>query len=140
MIAAFFGLLHGLAFATTLQDLGIGPWQRLASILGFNAGIETMQLIVVAAILPSLLMLSRTPAYTLFRVTGGALAGLASLAWIAERLLGLNTAVDAVVDGVAHRGAWIAASLIVVSVILLALHDKSRKRAIATEPPFLQGV
>src|SRR5262249_38056686 len=45
MIAASFGLIHGLAFATTLQHLGVGAWQRVASILGFNLGIETMQLI-----------------------------------------------------------------------------------------------
>ncbi len=66
-IAAGFGLVHGLAFATTLQNLGVGPWQRIASILGFNLGIETMQLIVVGAILPSLIILSRTPAYTGFQ-------------------------------------------------------------------------
>lgn len=43
-IAALFGLIHGLAFATTLADLGLGRWERVAGILGFNLGIETMQL------------------------------------------------------------------------------------------------
>src|SRR5437660_4316600 len=59
-IAAFFGLVHGLAFATTLGELGLVRWERVASIFAFNLGIETMQLIVVAATLPSLLVLSRT--------------------------------------------------------------------------------
>jgi hypothetical protein len=35
-IAAFFGLIHGLAFAATLDRLGLGRWEHLA----FNLGIE----------------------------------------------------------------------------------------------------
>jgi hypothetical protein len=49
-IAAFFGLFHGLAFASTLSDLGLARWERVAGILSFNLGIETMQIAVVAAI------------------------------------------------------------------------------------------
>jgi HupE / UreJ protein len=117
MIAAGFGLVHGLAFATTLQNLGVGAWQRIASILGFNLGIETMQLIVVAAILPSLILLSRTRAYTVFRFTGALFAGFASLGWIIERLFDVPDFVDVVVDRVAVRGAWIAALLFVISIV-----------------------
>lgn len=140
MIAAFFGLIHGLAFATTLQNLGVGAWQRLASILGFNLGIETMQLIVVAAILPSLLILSRTPAYAFFRVAGALFAGFASLGWIAERLFGVSASVDLVVDSVAHRGMWIAVTLVVISVVLWLAQDKFASRAIITERPSLEGI
>lgn len=35
-IAAFFGLIHGLAFAATLGELGLGRWERVGSILAFN--------------------------------------------------------------------------------------------------------
>src|SRR5581483_4510923 len=117
MIAAGFGLVHGLAFATTLQNLGVGAWQRIASILGFNLGIETMQLIVVAAILPSLIILSRTPAYTVLRFTGALFAGFASLGWIIERSFDVSDFVDIVVDRVAQRGAWIAALLLLISIV-----------------------
>jgi hypothetical protein len=116
MIAAGFGLIHGLAFATTLQKLGVGAWQRIASILGFNLGIETMQLIVVCAILPSLLLSSRTPAYTVLRLTGATFAAFASVGWIFERLFGLNYSVDVVVDSVAQRGEWIAIFLAASSI------------------------
>ena len=64
-IAAFFGLIHGLAFASALSDLGFGQWYRFVSILSFNLGIEAMQHAVVVATLPSLLLLSRTSAYLL---------------------------------------------------------------------------
>lgn len=128
VIAAFFGLIHGLAFAATLQHLGIGAWQRAASILGFNFGIETMQLIVVAAILPSLIILSRTPAYTVFRLTGALFAGFASLGWIIERLFGVDYSVDLVVDRVAQRGPWIALSLFVISLISWLRYEMQAKR------------
>lgn len=140
MIAAGFGLIHGLAFATTLQHLGVSPWQRLASILGFNLGIETMQLVVVAAILPSLIILSRTPAYNVFRLTGALFAGFASLGWIVERLFGVPGFVDVLVDRVAHRGAWMAASLLVISIIVWLLQDRFTTRAMVTERPSFEAI
>ena len=95
-LAAFFGLIHGLAFAATLAGLGLGRWERVGGILAFNLGIETMQLVVVAAILPSLILLSRTPAYGFLRIGGAVFAGVASAGWMVERLFGLRTPVDAV--------------------------------------------
>jgi hypothetical protein len=115
-IAAFFGLIHGLAFASTLGELGFGRWARVAGILGFNLGIETMQLIVVAAIMPSLVLMSRTSSYQFLRIGGALFAGFASLCWVAERLLGVHTSVDSVVNSVAHRGVWIAVGLFLLSV------------------------
>ena len=46
-----------------------------------------MQLIVVAATMPSLVLLSRTRAYPVLRIGGGLFAGCASTGWIIERLL-----------------------------------------------------
>ncbi len=117
VIAAGFGLVHGLAFATTLQNLGVGVWQRVASILGFNLGIETMQLIVVCAILPSLVLLSRTATYAIFRVIGATLAGLASGGWIVERLFNVSYSVDVLVNRAAQHAALIALFLAVGSFV-----------------------
>jgi hypothetical protein len=36
VIAVFFGLIRGLAFASTLGQLGLGLWERVGSILAFN--------------------------------------------------------------------------------------------------------
>jgi hypothetical protein len=118
MIAAGFGLIHGLAFATTLQNLGVDPWQRIASILGFNLGIEIMQLIVVCAILPSLVLLSRTPAYTALRLIGATFAIFASVGWIIERLFGVNDSVDVAVNCAAERAQWIALFLALSSLVM----------------------
>ena len=116
VIAAFFGLIHGLAFAATFAELGLGRWERVAGILAFNLGIETMQLVVVTATMPSLVLMSRTRVYPFLRIGGAMFAGLASLGWIVERLLGVPNSVDVVVDGVAHHAVWIAGALFVISV------------------------
>jgi hypothetical protein len=115
-IAAFFGLIHGLAFATVLDQLGLGSWDRMVNLLGFNLGIELVQLLAVAAILPSLLLLSRTQAYALPRIAGALFAALAALAWIAERLLGWETPVDFVVGAAAFRAPLLAGLLFLVSL------------------------
>ncbi len=117
LIAAFFGLIHGLAFAATLEQLGLGRWERVAGILAFNLGIETMQLIVVAATIPSLVLMSRTRAYPFLRIGGALFAGVASLGWIAERLLGVRNPVDVVVNSVARHGVWIAVGLFLLSIV-----------------------
>ena len=86
VVAAFFGLIHGLAFAETLAHLTIGRWERVVDLLGFNLGIEAMQLLVVLATMPILLLLTRTPVFMPLRIVGALAAGLVSVVWIAERL------------------------------------------------------
>jgi hypothetical protein len=92
--------------ASTLSELGLGRWERLAGILSFNLGIETMQLAVVAATLPSLILMSRTRAYPWLRIGGALFAGVASVGWIAERVLGAQSSVDKVVNELAHQSVW----------------------------------
>ena len=87
-VAAGFGLVHGLAFAGTLVSLHLDAGPMALSLLGFNLGIELMQLFVIGLTLPWLMLLSRTPAYAWVRVGGAALAALAAAGWLAERASG----------------------------------------------------
>ncbi|MFI6073894.1 HupE/UreJ family protein [Actinoplanes sp. NPDC051343] len=52
-------LMHGLAFAALLGGLDLGRGPLVVSLLGFDLGIELTQLILVALLMPSLLLLSR---------------------------------------------------------------------------------
>jgi hypothetical protein len=119
-IAAGFGLLHGLAFAATLQNLGLGWWERVSSIVGFNLGIETMQLIFVCAVMPSLVLLSRTRGYTAVRMGGALFAIVAASGWMAERLLNAPNPVDGVVEFVAQRAVWIGTGWLAIGVVCWA--------------------
>jgi HupE / UreJ protein len=131
-IAGAFGLIHGLAFASVLARLGLEHWERVAAIFAFNLGIETMQLLVVAVILPSLILMSRTPAYSIFRIGGAMFAAIASLGWLAERLWKLETPVDAVVNTLARHGLAIALTAFVASLACQLLPGRSRSTRAAT--------
>lgn len=84
-IGAGFGLLHGLAFASLLGQLNLARGSLVAELLGFNLGIELTQLIVVALIMPSLIVLSRTTKYPAIRTTIAGFGILLALMWLAER-------------------------------------------------------
>jgi HupE / UreJ protein len=115
MIAASFGLIHGLAFASALNELGVTGWYRLVNLLGFNLGIEALQLAVVAMTLPVLLVLSRTERYAVIRITGAAVACVASCAWIAERLLDRPNSIGYGIEKLAHHSVLLCVALWVCS-------------------------
>ena len=117
VIAASFGLIHGLAFAAVLNQAGLGYGARLSGLLGFNLGIEAMQLVVVLATMPSLLLLSRTRWYSIARVGGALIAGIASLGWIGERLFDWGNPVDTFIESVAREAPWVACALFGVSLL-----------------------
>jgi hypothetical protein len=94
----------------------MGHWERVAGILAFNLGIETMQMFVVAAVLPSLLLMSRTRAYPLFRIVGAMCAGLASLAWVVQRLFNIETPIDRVANAFARHAPAVAITLFIIAL------------------------
>lgn len=117
--AGLFGLVHGLAFATLVGDYGLEPMQKAQSILGFNLGIELIQLAVVAAVAPSLAIFARTPAYRPIRIAGACFAAVAAAAWMAERLLGAENAVAGAIGALLGHGGWLIAALAVGALMML---------------------
>ncbi|MER0440038.1 HupE/UreJ family protein [Emticicia sp. W12TSBA100-4] len=123
-IALGFGLIHGLAFAYTLQDLNLSASKMALSILGFNVGIELMQMAVIVAVIPWLLLLSRTSFYTVFRVFGAILAGLAAIGWIIERLSETPNFITILIEKAANYAVWLLGILMIVSVITYFFKNK----------------
>ncbi|GGD43739.1 hypothetical protein GCM10011514_04580 [Emticicia aquatilis] len=120
-IALGFGLIHGLAFANTLQDLNLNPFKMILSILGFNIGIELMQLAVIVAVIPWLLLLSRTSFYAIFRVFGAVVAGIAAIGWIIERVLDEPNIITNLIAKATNYSSWLLGILIVGTVLLYFL-------------------
>ncbi len=58
----------GWVFAATLERPGLHGWERVTGLFAFDLGIEAMQLSVIALILPSMFLLSRTAVYPWFRI------------------------------------------------------------------------
>jgi HupE / UreJ protein len=117
VVAGSFGLVHGLAFATTMAGYGIDPWHTVLTVLGFNLGIELMQLAIVVATVPWLLSLARTPVYAPLRVSSAAATAVAALGWIGERAFGLANPVGPLVDVVASHGLLLVAVLAALAVV-----------------------
>lgn len=87
-----FGLMHGLGFAGALGIDEPFSWPLLGSLLVFNVGIEAVQLGIILAVFPALLLVRRQAPKT--GLVGGAVvaAGVAvmGLLWFVERVLGIG--------------------------------------------------
>lgn len=116
-IAAGFGLVHGLAFAGMLADLHLEPGRMALSILGFNLGIELMQIFVVLMTVPWLIVLSTTALYPWIRWGGAVLAAAAAIAWIVERIGGRPNVISALVAQAAANGRWLVLGLAIMAVL-----------------------
>jgi hypothetical protein len=62
-LALGFGLIHGFGFANALQGIAAEGLPLAPMLAGFNAGVEVAQLLIIAAALPFLWLLSRRPIY-----------------------------------------------------------------------------
>lgn len=85
--AAFaLGLLHGFGFSATLNDVGLTGRALLATLFGFNAGVELGQLALVAIFVPLAFALRDTWVYHRVALRGGSTAILVvALLWFVER-------------------------------------------------------
>jgi hypothetical protein len=86
VVAGVFGLGHGLAFSFVLAEMQLSTARLALSLLGFNLGIELVQLLLVALALPSLLLLSRSRSQPALRLTGALLTAAAATGWLLARL------------------------------------------------------
>jgi hypothetical protein len=127
LIAAGFGLIHGMAFAQTLTALNLDGLRMALSILGFNLGIELMQLFIIAITMPWLIVLSRNNAYTSLRIAGAVFAIIASVAWMIERISGQSNPVGSFIMNAAVYGKWIILLLAVLSLLSYFQFRKAKK-------------
>jgi hypothetical protein len=119
LVAACFGLVHGLAFSETLRAVNLSGSRLALSLLGFNLGIEMMQLAVVALVLPPLVVLARTRAFTRIRLAAAAATAAAALGWLIDRL-GHPNAVATLADELSPYAPWLLALLWVAALVALS--------------------
>lgn len=99
-----FGLLHGLGFASVLEEFGLPEAQFIPALLGFNVGVEIGQLTVIAMAFILLLLATRAARLAdlddaervvvdqdvMFRavsITGSLAIALIGIWWVIERTL-----------------------------------------------------
>ena len=127
LIAGGFGLVHGLAFASTLAGFGLDTLTMVSSVLGFNLGIEAVQLLVILAAMPWLVLLARSRAYGPFRIAGAALTGIAASAWLAERTFGWANPIVPIVESAAAHALWLLAGLVVLTFVAIVAENRRRE-------------
>lgn len=124
-VAGGFGLVHGLAFASVLSAMHLAAGPMALSILGFNLGIELMQLFVILLVIPWTIILSESPAYKIVRVTAAGFAGIAALAWMAERVSGTQNAIGSSVLQGAKYG-YVAIFVLAGITVFVFLTQRSK--------------
>ncbi|MFF9206591.1 HupE/UreJ family protein [Streptomyces sp. NPDC014986] len=134
LLAGGFGLVHGLAFAGLLRELAGGTGAALRDLLAFNIGVELAQLLVVAAVLPSLLVLASGPRYRLVRNVLGVAGLAAALAWTAERALGLTTPLAPALSRAEAAPETLAVALAVGAAADLLIRRRGSHRTSGTAP------
>jgi hypothetical protein len=86
-LALVFGLVHGFGFANALQGIDVSGFRLAPMLAGFNVGVEVAQLLIVAAALPILWLLSRTRHYARRVMPALSIAtALTGGAWLIGRL------------------------------------------------------
>lgn len=137
-VASAFGLVHGLAFATNLAGLRFDGATLAVGLLGFNLGIEAMQLLVIAAVLPPLLLLSTTRIYNPVRITGAAFAALCSIGWIVERAFLRPNPFEPVVSWLANPPSWLGPCALGASLCCCLLMALTRDPARLDRPGLVE--
>lgn len=115
-VAGGFGLVHGLAFASSLSVFNLDPSHLISAVLGFNLGIEVVQIAVVLAVVPSLIILSKTPGLSFIRFAVSILAGSAAIGWLFERTIGWSSPFTIIVDKLPKHAFEIASCLFLLSI------------------------
>ena len=92
LVVFLFGLMHGLGFASALGIDEPFSWPLLGSLLIFNVGIEAVQLTIILAVFPLLLLLRRQAPKTGLVVSALVAAGVAimGLVWFVQRVIGIG--------------------------------------------------
>ncbi|MBX3262272.1 MAG: HupE/UreJ family protein [Labilithrix sp.] len=129
LVAGGFGLVHGLAFASALVPFSFDRTTLLLSLLGFNLGVEAMQLAIIVTVGSAFALLSRGSSYALVRVGGSAFGVVAAIGWILERATGWRPLTSAWVDALARRGPWLLAALVLTVVVDAVAHRPRRSPA-----------
>lgn len=87
-IIVIFGLIHGLGFASALENIGVAQQEKIAALAFFNIGVEIGQILFVSVVYCLLALLSRIGFSSWFTKLMLVCAGTAGGFWTIERISG----------------------------------------------------
>ena len=95
-VSSVFGLLHGLGFASVLQEIGLPSNDTLMALFAFNVGVEAGQLLFIVGLILLLWSVQKASADKfdlsgpLFQRLSGCVVGIFATFWFYERLATLG--------------------------------------------------
>lgn len=87
-VVFLFGLIHGMGFASALNEIGLPPGKFYTSVIAFNAGVELGQIAVIAAIFGYIIIPFRNKTWyrTGIVYTLSAFIALVAMYWTIQRV------------------------------------------------------
>ena len=82
------GLLHGMGFASVMQELDLPEGEILQPLVGFNIGVEFGQITVLALAFVLTFWWMKKPPFEKFRKIASGLIGIVGIYWTVERIMG----------------------------------------------------
>jgi hypothetical protein len=128
LIAIGFGFIHGLAFSQTLQVLNISNLNLAISVLGFNIGIEVMQLCIILLIVPWFIVLSKTSFFKTIKNILAIFIGIAAIGWIVQRITNTSNFLSSTIDKLFLQSIWLIIGIAILSIILFYMDNKFSKK------------
>jgi hypothetical protein len=129
LFATLFGLVHGLGFAGFLSATDLSVARNIVTLLGFNIGIELVQIAIAFAIIPALVTIAATPAYQHLCSALAWFCCAIAVVWVADRYIGLDENLVAPFEAVVE-----ATLMLVFFTVLLAGAALSARRSLVLRP------
>jgi hypothetical protein len=88
LLVFLFGLIHGMGFASSLNEIGLPPGKFYTSIIAFNAGVELGQVAIILAMFGFIIIPLRNKSWYRAKVVYAmsSIIGLIALYWTVERI------------------------------------------------------
>lgn len=88
LLVFLFGLIHGMGFASSLNEIGLPPGKFFTSILAFNAGVEMGQVAIILAMFGLIIVPLRNKSWYRVKVVYSlsSVIALVALYWTVERI------------------------------------------------------
>ncbi|MFT5277368.1 MAG: hydrogenase/urease accessory protein HupE [Glaciecola sp.] len=90
LVVVLFGLIHGLGFASALENIGVVGHERIPALVFFNLGVEFGQVVFVLLIFALLKLLRKAQKAQIFARAALILVGSAGSFWAIERISEFN--------------------------------------------------
>ena len=89
LLVFLFGLIHGMGFASSLNEIGLPPGKFFTSILMFNVGVEVCQVMIIALIFGLLIYPNKNKIWYRWRIVYPVSIAIALVSsyWTVERLM-----------------------------------------------------